>query len=103
MTLTSIAVASKVSQAEKENVNDHLLEHFLDTTTLRATVFDDLLARNEVVAAFALPIGKCIGPLGVTLEAITVDSSHNTEPNAGRNEQGAAALVAAEEPLQRDT
>jgi hypothetical protein len=97
-----MAVASKVSEAENKNVNDQLLGHGLEIQTLGATAFNDLLASYEVVAAFALRIGECTGQLGATLEDITLDSPGNTDPSAGRGEQGAAAVVAAEELLRGD-
>ena len=39
---------------------------------------------------------------GVTLEDITLDSPGDSDPKAGRDEQRAAAVVAAEEPLRED-
>jgi len=40
----------------------------------------------------------------VTLEGITLDSpGENTDPSAGRDEQRAAAVVAAEEPVRGET
>jgi len=42
------------------------------------------------------------GLLGATLKDITLDSPANTEPSAGRDEQRAAAVVAAEELLRGD-
>jgi len=99
------AVASKVSQADNDNhnVNDQLLGHGPCIQTLGATAFDDLLTSNEVVVAFARQTGECIGLLGATLEDITLDSPGNTDPSAGRDEQRAAAVVAAEEPLRGET
>jgi len=38
----------------------------------------------------------------VTLEDIILDSSGDTDQSAGRDKQRAAAVVAAEEPLQGD-
>jgi hypothetical protein len=70
--------------------------------TLGATAFDDLLTSIEVVVAFALQTGECIGLLGVALEDITLDSPGDTDPSTGRDEQRAAAVVAAEEPLRGD-
>ena len=64
--------------------------------------FEDLLSSIEVVVAFAQQTGECIGLLGVTLEDITLDSPGDTDLSAGRDEQRAAAVVAAEEPLQGD-
>ena len=98
------AVASKVSQADDDNhnVTDQLLGRGPGIQTLGATAFDDLLASDEVVAAFALRIGECTGLLGATLEDITLDSPGNTDPSAGCDEQGAAAVVPAEELLRGD-
>jgi len=70
MTLITTAVASKVSEAE----NVKLLMRSPTIQTLGATAFDDLLASDEVVAAFALRIGECTGLLGAALEDITLDS-----------------------------
>ena len=94
----STAVPSKVSEAE----NDKLLGRGPGIQTLGATSFDDLLSSIEVVVAFARQTGECIGLLGVTLEEITMDSPGDTDPSAGRDEQRAAVVVAAEEPLQGD-
>jgi hypothetical protein len=97
------AVASKVSQADdNHNVNDQLLGRGPGIQTLGATAFDDLLTSIEVVVAFARQTGECIGLLGATLEDITLDSPGDTDPSAGRDEQRAAAVVAAEEPLRGD-
>jgi len=102
MTPMSMAVASKVSEAENDNINDQLLGRGPHIQALGATAFDDLLASDAVVAAFALWIGECTGLLGASLEGITLDSPGNTDPSAGRDEQGAAAVVPAEEPLRGD-
>jgi len=67
MTLMTTAVASKVSEAQKKNVNEQLLRRGPDIQTLGATTFDDLLASNAVVAAFALQFGECIALMGATL------------------------------------
>jgi len=96
------AVALKVLDAKNKNVNDQLLGCGPDIHTLRATAFDNLLANDEVVAAFAIQIGECTGLLGATLEDITLDSPGNTDPSAGCDEQGAAVVVAAEELLRGD-
>jgi len=95
------AVASKVSQADNDNhnVNDQLLGRGRGIQTLGTTAFDDLLTSNEVVVAFARQTAECIGLVGATLEDITLDSPGNTDPSAGCDEQRAAAVVAAEEPL----
>jgi len=39
----------------------------------------------------------------VTLEDITLASAGDTDPSSGRDEQRAAAVVAAEEPLRGDS
>jgi len=71
----TIAVASKVSQADNDNhnVNDQLLGYGPGIKPLRATTFDDLLSGIEVVVAFSRQTGECIGLLGFTLEDITLD------------------------------
>jgi hypothetical protein len=92
------AVASKVSEAE----NDKLLGRGPGIQTLGATGFDELLGSIEVVVAFARQTGECIGLLGVALEDITLDSPGDTDASTGRDEQRAAAVVAAEEPLRGD-
>jgi len=92
MTLMTIAVESKVSEAE----NQQLLGRGPRIQTLGATAFDNCLTSIEVVVAFALQTGECIGLLGVTLEDITLDSPGDTDPSAGRDEQSSAVVVAAE-------
>jgi hypothetical protein len=52
------AEASKVLEAEHKKVNHRLLGRGPDIQTLGATAFDDLLASDEVVVAFALRIGE---------------------------------------------
>jgi len=94
----SPVVASKVSEGE----NDQLLWQGPCIQTLGATAFDDLLTSIEVVVTFTQQTGECIGLLGVTLEDITLDSPGDTDPNARRDYQRAAVVVAAEEPLQED-
>jgi len=94
-----MAVALKVSESE----NYQLLWRGPDIQTLVATAFNDLLTSLEVVVGFAPQTRECIGLLGVTLQDITLDSPGDTDPSAGRHEQRAAAVVAAEEPLQGDT
>jgi hypothetical protein len=97
------AVASKVSQSDdNHNVNHQLLGRSPGIQTLGATAFDDLLSSIEVVVAFARQTGECIGLLGLTLEDITLDSPGDTDPSAGGDEQRAAAVVAADEPLRGD-
>jgi len=61
---------------------------------------DNLLTSIEVDQTFTLPTGECIGLLGVTSEDIILDSPCDTDPRAGRDEQRAAAVVAAEESLR---
>jgi len=104
MTPMTMAVASKVSQADNDNhnVNDQLLGRGPGIQTLGGTTFDDLLTRIEVVVAFARQTGECIGLLGATLEDITLESPGITDPSAGRDEQRAAAVVAAEQLLRAD-
>ena len=103
MTPMATAVASKVSEAEHNNVNDQLLGRGAGLQTLGATAFDELLASAVVIAAFPLQIWECTGLLGATLEDITLDSLGNTDPNAGHDERGAAAVVVAEELLRGDS
>jgi hypothetical protein len=98
MTPMTTAVASKVSEAE----NDQLLWRGPGIQTLGATAFDELLGRIEVVVAFARQTGECIGLLGVPFEDITLDSPGDTDSSSGRDEQRAAAVVAAEVPLRGD-
>jgi len=43
-----------------------------DNELLGATAFDDLLAGEEVVEAFALQIGECTGLLGATMEITAI-------------------------------
>jgi len=61
---------------------------------LGATAFVDLLASDEVDQAFALRIGDCTGLLGATLGGT---SGEKILRSAGSDEQGAEAVVAAEE------
>ena len=100
----TMAVALKVSQADNDNhnVNDQLLGRGPGIQTLGATAFNDLLTSIEVVIAFTLQTGECIGLLGVTLEDITRDSPGDIDTSAGRDKQRAAAVVVAEEPLRGD-
>jgi len=63
-------VASKVSETE----NEKLLGRCLGIQPLGATSFDNLLTSIEVVVAFILQTGECIGLLGVALEDMTLDS-----------------------------
>jgi len=91
------AVVSKVSEADNANVNDQLPGCQPDIPTFRETTFDDHLADDRVVTAFALRIGECTGLLGATLENITLDSPGNTDRSAGCDEQGGVAVVPGEE------
>ena len=61
---------------------------------LRATAIDDQLASEEVIWTFFLRVGVRIGLLGVTMESI---SSGEIGTRHWTGEQGAAAVVAAEE------
>jgi hypothetical protein len=61
---------------------------------LGATSFDDQLASEEVVWMFFLRVDIHIGLLGVTVESI---SSGEIGTRHWTGEQGAAAVVAAEE------
>ena len=66
----------------------------LDISILGTNAFDDQLASEEVVWTFFLRVGVRIGLLGVTEESIAsgeIGTRHWT------GEQGAAAVVAAEE------
>jgi len=65
-----------------------------DISILGTNAFDDQLASEEVVWTFFLRVGVRIGLLGVTVESISsgeIGTRHRT------GEQGAAAVVAAEE------
>jgi len=66
----TMAVASMVSEADKHKLQGH----GPDIQTLGATTFNDLVASNEVIPAFALQIGKFTGLLGAPLEDSTLDS-----------------------------
>jgi len=61
---------------------------------LGATAIDNLLASEQVVWTFFLRVGDCTGLLGVTVESI---SSGEIGTRHWTGEQGAAAVVAAEE------
>jgi len=73
MTPMTMAVASKVSEAE----NDNFQGRGPDKQTLSATAFYDFLASDEVVEAFTLRIRECTGLLGEALEDTTLDSPSN--------------------------
>ena len=65
-----------------------------DISILGTNAFDDQLASEEVVWTFFLRVGVRIGLLGVTVKSISrgdIGTRHWT------GEQGAAAVVAAEE------
>jgi hypothetical protein len=100
MTPMTTAVALTALQPDHCNVNNWLLGRNLDIQTLQATALDDPLAREEVVAAFALRIGECTGLLGATLGSITFNSLGNTDPRARWVKQGAAEVFMAQMPLQ---
>jgi hypothetical protein len=71
-----------------------------DIEILGGTAFDDLLARDETIETFALPIGECSGLLGATMEVTTLEDPGEIEtinPKGWTSEQGAAAVVAVEE------
>jgi len=104
MTPMTMAVASKVSQAENDNhkVNDQLLRRGPGIHALGATAFDDLLSSIEFVIAFPQQTAECMVLLGTTLEDITLDSPGNTDPSAGGDAQRAAVVIAAEELLRGD-
>jgi len=65
-----------------------------DILILGANAFDDLLASEQVVWTFFLRVGDYTGLLGVTMETI---SSNEIGSRHWTCEQGAAAVVAAEE------
>jgi len=102
MTLMATAVASEVSDAATHTVNNQLLGRGADIQTLGATICDDLLASDEVVAVCALWIGEYRGLPGATWEGITLDSPGNTDPSTGRDEEGAEVVVVAEQALHED-
>jgi hypothetical protein len=65
-----------------------------DISILGTNAFDDQPASEEVIWIFFLTVGVCIGLLGGTVETISggeICTRHWT------GEQGAAAVVAAEE------
>jgi hypothetical protein len=71
-----------------------------DIEILGATAFDDLLASDETIETFALRIAQCSGLLGATMEVTTLEEPGEIEtinPKRWTSEQGAAAVVAAEE------
>jgi len=100
MTLMTMAVASKILEANNDIVNDHLLGDSMDIQMLGATTFNNHLVRVSVIPAFALRIEECPRLLGATLGSITLDSPGNTDPSAEHDKQGAGAVVRAGEPLQ---
>jgi len=103
MTPMTIEVASKLSEADNDNVTTSVWSG-PGIQTLGATALDDLLTSIDVVLAFTRQTGECIELLGTTLEDITLDSpGESTDPSAGRNNQRAAAVVAAEEPIRGAT
>jgi len=71
-----------------------------DIEILGANAFDDLSASDETIETFALRIGECSGLLGATMEVTTLEDPGEIEtinPKRWTSEQGAAAVVAAEE------
>jgi hypothetical protein len=71
-----------------------------DNIILGATAFDDLLASDQTIEPFPLRIGECSGLLGATREVTTLENPGEIETinrNRWTSEQGAAAVVAAEE------
>jgi len=71
-----------------------------DIEILGATAFDDLLASDKTIETFALRIGECSGLLGATMEVTTLEDPGEIEtinPKCWTSEQGAVAVVAAEE------
>jgi hypothetical protein len=99
MTPMTTAVALKVSEAK----NDKLLGRGPGIQTLGASAFDDLLTSIEVIVVSARQTAECIWLVGVTLEDITLDFPGDTNPSAGRDEQSAAAVFAAQESLRGDS
>jgi len=76
---TGSQAADKVSGEHKPPPEAHekLLEHDEDTPApdmelVGATAFDDLLAGEEIIEAFALQIGECTGLLGASMEITTL-------------------------------
>lgn len=101
MTLIIVTVASKDSEADNDNHNTNyqLLQNGAVKWTFRATTFNNVLARNEVIVALAQKMGECTGLLGVSLEVIISVSPGDTDPSTGCDELGAVAVVAADELL----
>ena len=99
ISLMTMAVASKVSEAEDGKVNAQLVGCGPAIQTLGPTTLDDLAASDEVITAFGLQIGECTGLLRSTLEDNTSDSPGNTDSSSGCDKQGAAAVVAAPDPF----
>jgi hypothetical protein len=97
-----MAVALNLSEAEKPTVSNQLLGHGPYSHILGATKFEDRLASEDDVAAFALRIGESTGLLGATLEEITLNSPGNTDPSAGCDKWGAVVSVGTEEVLRGD-
>jgi len=74
--------------------------HTPDIEILGATAFDDLLASDETIETFGLRIGECSALLGATMEVTTLEDPGEIEtikPKRWTSEQGAAAVVAADE------
>jgi len=87
LTMITLAVALKVSEAENDNdtVNNQRLGHGLGIQTFGSTALNNLLTGMEYVIPFTLLIGECIGLLGATVKDITWVSPGNTDPSAGYN------------------
>jgi len=102
MKTMTMAVASNISEAGNDTVNDQLPGHDPDIQAFVATTFDDLLVSDEVLVVFAPSIGQCTGLLGATLECITLDSTGNSDQHTECDEQGAAVVVVVEETLWGD-
>jgi len=71
-----------------------------DILILGATAFYDLLASDETIETFYLWIEECIGLLGTTMEVTTWGNPSEIKTiyqKSWSSEQGAAAVVAAEE------
>lgn len=103
MTARAKAVVLNISWAENGHLNHQLLGHGPEIQTLGATAIYDCLVHNELVTAFALWIGECIGLLVVTLDSNMLDWPGNTDTSARCDQQGGAAVVVAEETLLGDT
>jgi hypothetical protein len=71
-----------------------------DIEILGATAFEYLLASDKTIETFTLRFGECSGLVGATMEVTTLEDPgeiENINPKRWASEQGAAAVVAAEE------